>query len=559
MDRDYGEESARGGDYSVTRASKCANPFVLPWTPAHPMYGALLSGNPDCLVVEVAVRMLNPAKLPMQSHPGLLSPDVRVPSIPILQRQRPIRLPRAAMEWVARPSVTVAIAGALALAFAFLMPPFQFPDEHAHFARAYEISRGQFIGVPDPRLPSAVLAYLQRFPEGVRKSQRPRFKPAAFVPDLYAGWAGESAGWESIESGPGQKLLRWGAVATQIYSPIVYLPASAGIWIARELNLPPLAIMYAARLMSILSFLAALAACLRLAPDLRALTAAIALMPMTLHQAAAISADTVTIAISLVGFGLILRAREQPACRRYLAILFMVFPLWALCKTSIWALPLLLLIPSTQFGGNWKRAGYVLAAIIATVAAVALWRELSRHAFAGFVATASARGIDVPGNTHVLASHPLSFLRRLVTEVHYGYQSLISSFVGSFGWLEFSPPLWTCFALLTIPLAAGCVEWTRKPFTAAERTVLYLVAAGAAMGIYCMLFVVDGIYAGGRFSFLSAGVQGRYFIPFCLAGFLGLKQNAFTLKSQVLLSMVVPAATLYTLVCLGLVVKYYYL
>jgi uncharacterized membrane protein len=228
-----------------------------------------------------------------------------------------------------------------------------------------------------------------------------------------------------------------------------------------------------------------------------------------------------------------------------------------LCKTSLWALPLLLLIPSARFGGNRKRAGYILAAILATLASIALWREISRGAFEAVPAAGLAHGIDLSGNLHLLAGHPLSFLLHL-TNLTGELPNVVRSFVGAFGWDRFSLPIWTCFIYLAIPLAAGCLGWLGKPFTAAERTILCAVAAASAIGIYCMLFVVDGVYKDGRFSFRTAGVQGRYFIPCCFAGFLALQQRAVAVKARLLVPVVVSAATLYTLACLALVVRHYY-
>src|ERR1039457_5950010 len=72
--------------------------------------------------------------------------------------------PKREVRGGAMTALTVLIAGVLGLAFALLMPPFQFNDEHAHFARSYQISRGDFAGRPDPRLPSALVASLQRYP-----------------------------------------------------------------------------------------------------------------------------------------------------------------------------------------------------------------------------------------------------------------------------------------------------------------------------------------------------------------------------------------------------------
>jgi hypothetical protein len=117
--------------------------------------------------------------------------------------------------------------------------------------------------------------------------------------------------------------------------------------------------------------------------------------------------------------------------------------------------------------------------------------------------------------------------------------------------------VWISFVVLAITLIVACVEATRQPFNAFERIVLLLTFGGALLQTYVLLFLIDGSYVGGQFEFMSAGVQGRYFIPFCLAGYLALKQNVFTLESRVLAPFVLSAETLYALVCLRIMGQAY--
>src|ERR1035438_4746325 len=226
---------------------------------------------------------------------------------------RSVKLPRLSFP----PSsvmYTVCTAAILALGFAFLVPPFQFNDEHGHFARAYQISRGEFVGREGETLPSALLALLHRYPE----VHPDTFIPRKILNDLMPG----PLDWNTSEpptDGPGQRYFMWAVRASRLYCPLVYMPASGGILLARALNLSPLAMLYAARTMNVLCFVAALWLALSLAPGIRVLITAVALMPMTLHQAAAVSADQLTIALSLAGIAMVLHTREYAVGQRYLA------------------------------------------------------------------------------------------------------------------------------------------------------------------------------------------------------------------------------------------------
>lgn len=238
----------------------------------------------------------------------------------------------APRHWDRLTAVTIGLAGLVGVSLALLMPPFQFNDEHGHFARAYQLSRGEVAGRGDhAQLPAAILSILLRYPEGIVDKSIPRTS----IADLFAGGAGEFSPPEPIGNIHELRYLSWGYLAYQIYWPVCYLPASAGIRMTRLFNLSPISMLYAARLMNLLSFLAALTIALRLAPSFRALITGLALMPMALQQAVAVSTDSVTIAFALVGFALVLRTREQSVDRRYLSIVLVTVPLWAMCKNSV--------------------------------------------------------------------------------------------------------------------------------------------------------------------------------------------------------------------------------
>jgi uncharacterized membrane protein len=443
--------------------------------------------------------------------------------------------------------LTVATAGLLSLAFAFVMPPFQFNDEHSHFLRSYQLSRGQFVGRADPVAPAAVLGTVLSYPEGFPW----KTAPWTSAQDLFAG-GGESSPAVLVGNSGKLRFLDHGILSCQLYWSGSYLPAAAGIRVARLFNVSPVAMLYAARIMNVLCFMAALWAALCLAPGFRALITAVAFLPMTLQQAAAVSADQMTISLSLAGFALILYSREHPVSRRYLATLLVVVPLWVLCKTSLWALPLLLLIPASQFRSHRSRAVYLATVTLIAIAAVAAWRVIDSGAFAQFAAEELAHGVDVNANTRLLLTHPLAVLNDLT----FFRRFMINEFVGVFGW-EFHT-IRLSFAEFFVLLAIASIELNPKPFKIAERMILFLVFAAGIIVIYAALFAISGTYRDGHYGMWAAGVQGRYCIPFCLAGLLTMKQNVVTVPSAILAPVVLFASTSYALLALATVTRFFY-
>jgi len=456
--------------------------------------------------------------------------------------------------------MTVVAAGVLGIGFALVMPPFGFNDEHGHFARAYQISCGDFIGHRDPRLPSAVLSDLLQYPERLeRKATAP-----TRIADLLAGPGAGFSASESVGDNPRARAgyLGWDFLSYQVYWPVTYFPASVGILIGRSFGMSTIGMLYVGRLMNVLCFCAALAAALALAPNFRGLITAVALMPMTLHQCAAVSADQVTIALSLVGFAIVLRTRERPVSGLCLALLLAGLPFWVLCKNSYWALPLLLLIPSRQFSSKWRQAAYIIAVTLITLSVIVVWRELTSDAFAGFRAAAeSTKGTDIYANAREFVSHPFLVLRDITAgpphaKPLFHLRMMMNEFVGVFGWQMHDLPM--RFVYLSALFAVAFLELSPKQFTFAERILLLGVFFGALLETYFLLFAISGTNQNGQYAFWSAGVQGRYVIPYCLAGFLALKQTSLQVSSRVLAPIVLSTATLYGLLSLGTIAGYYY-
>jgi uncharacterized membrane protein len=134
---------------------------------------------------------------------------------------------------------------------------------------------------------------------------------------------------------------------------------------------------------------------------------------------------------------------------------------------------------------------------------------------------------------------------------------LLHGFVGAFGWDKFGLPGWTQLCYVFLLLSIAVLEPICKAFTIPERLLLICVSLGALIGTYVVLFIVDGKYADGQYSFWSAGVQGRYLIPYALVGLLALKQDRMNVSSAVMAPVVLAGCTLYAVASIWCVAAYY--
>jgi len=452
--------------------------------------------------------------------------------------------------------LVIASAALLAAAFAFVMPPLQVNDEHGHFVRAYQVSRGEWKGDPAPALPQAVVDFLMRYPE--RFDSERKFA----APDIRNAFSrgGDALGAPvRVHDDASHRFITWSILASSLYCPVVYLPSAAGIAAARAAGLAPLGMLYAARLCNVLSFAIALWIALRLAPGSRALIAAVALMPMTLHQAGGVSADLLTIAISLAGFALILRVRAGKGDSRLLIALACLMPVWVLCKTSVWALPLLLFLPSHRFANRGRRALYIAGVAFAAFAALALWQHAIHGNLALFRADRLARGMDTSGNLAFLRAHPVPFARMLLAYMATHSGEHTGQFIGAFGWMKLTLSTGARVLYLGLILFAAIFDSPGRIVTAAERLGFAALFLATLAATYIVMFASDGVVTARGIAFpYSAGVQGRYFIPFCLAGFLALQRNRRTIEAGRALRIVVYAALVFDLLSLSVIWNSYY-
>ena len=176
-------------------------------------------------------------------------------------------------------------------------------DEMFHFKRALQVSEGQFLarklGPNDwgGRLDRQTLDY-ERWFDTLRNSHRRA--GVAEAQDVARFVAGQQPG-RLLESFP----------STASYPPLPYLPAAAGLVVARVLHADPLTTLYAGRLASLLGYLLMLAAVVAMLPVGRIGALAILSTPTALHLAASYSADPIANTVSALFAAWCIRLRLE--------------------------------------------------------------------------------------------------------------------------------------------------------------------------------------------------------------------------------------------------------
>jgi uncharacterized membrane protein len=404
----------------------------------------------------------------------------------------------------------LALALPFGILFIFLSAPFQAPDEHAHFYRAFAMSMGQFAGL-EVSIPESVLDFSKTVSKDLPGNDQNRQSKKALVQEFSRKYAGQ----------PLEKVM---ILNSALVSPLPYLPQSAGVLIGRLLSLNPIFIFYLGRLANFFTWAALTWLAIRITPIHPRLFVALALMPMTLHQAASNSPDTATIGLSFVFVAYALRMlmdqQTKIAWDNWLTIALLTMAL-ALCK-SIYVLSagLLLLIPLRRFRSQRISLPLSLAVIALGVITGLVWLQISSQWVTVEMMNAS-RTPTTAGILYIL-QHPQEAAPVLWRSAVQSTGLQMRMFIGILGWMDTRLPGWV-YPLYYAILFFVVIFETHHPvyLSISERLWTALLAILSSF-VLMAIFFYPGVSTGNG---VVETAQGRYYIPFGLFYFLPFSQR----------------------------------
>ena len=450
---------------------------------------------------------------------GLLVPSIRRRGLDALRREwQPGASGRTldgARRWLT-PERFLVIAGSLAgLAFAFVTPPLEAPDEPAHFFRAFVVSEGRLLpevriidGQPiaGARIPRSFF----RMQDAVGRWELPfhperKFDPADALAELSKPLAPDDREFHNFG-------------APSMYAPIPYLPQALAIAAGRAGGLSPLALLYLARVANALCWVLGMWLAIRTAPVFKWVLTLLALSPMSVFLAGSASPDVVTNWLSFLVVAASLRAafgadallRRAEIWRLVLLSFFL-----SLCKQVYFVLSLLLLlVPARKVRGAPRRA-LLLAALVALQLAVSSgWAYL---AIKGHPSIQS--GSNPAEQLTLVLEHPLRAIGVLL-RTHGVYANFyLSSFVGNLGWLDVPMPSWLIVSYLFVAIITSTFYGLPRGTLKGTHRMLLLFTAAAAwsmiLGYHYLIWtkVAAPVIDGG---------MGRYLIPLSPLAFLAI-------------------------------------
>jgi len=391
------------------------------------------------------------------------------------------------------------------LVLVFVNPMFHAPDEIYHFEKSYAVSEGTLVpakkgGLTGYRLPVSIQKTFDtlRVAPGVRPTG-PEVHRAFRIPLK----KGVSAFYESPSASH--------------YTPVPYIPQAVGVGIGRVLDASPLTLAYMGRAFNLLAWLILVFIAISFTPVLKWVFFLLAVMPMSMHQAASLSPDCVTTAVAFLFAAFVFKLawdkRKPLVTHNDIALLFALAILLALVKPPYFLLVFLVfLIPSRKFR-NVKQYRLVVGIMLLIVLLVGI----SLTALAAATYHSPVREMSQGGQASYITKHPLKYANIVLRNLNRGKEDLLYSFAGVFGLAESALPAWLPFVYLFVLFCAAALDKDYKIKVGLAPKLL-----GAGVFLVTSFGIVTALYLArtpvGDASVLA--LQGRYLIPLAPLVFL---------------------------------------
>ena len=431
------------------------------------------------------------------------------------------------------------------------MPPFQNPDEVAHFLRATQLADGGLVGtrfsMTEPDGSRQITAGGSADP-GVLTAAAP-FNALIFHPDARA----VGAFWNPPVHWSTQRVMT-SFPNTAVAPPVFYVPSAVGVIVGHMSHMTIIQTLLLSRVLTGLVALSIGAAAIVWAGGGAPWIFAILTLPMSLSQIASSSQDALLLGCSALAGAEMLRALRVPGRHdwRMLAILAAALGLMGAVRPPFGTL-VILPLGLTAYPARWRVA--CAAAAAACIVAWCLVALLTAATNFGALV-----GADPWAQIAALHADPMQAAHVVWATLRRYWLGYLVGFVGQLGWLDTALPhayYGVAIAMLAVAAVAGMLGVTGERV----RTGTHLTIAGAVLLAAAGIFAIQYLTWTAPGSPTVEGVQGRYFLPLALVGAallpaLHTPRFACLHRGLVLAVAVFPVATL-SVVMHTTVLRYY--
>ncbi len=420
----------------------------------------------------------------------------------------------------------IVLASFFGLLFVFKTPLLWGEDEITQFSRSYQVSRGHILPIKvgannyGGYVPDSAYKLFSFVGNGLSYGS----KNSALSNGV--GWFATSTSYDNLKTSPlNSKDVIAEFPNTAPYSPIAYLPSSAGLLVSSLLKLDLSNSIYLARLFSLIFFVIAIAYSLKSLKPFRAkwIVFTVALLPMVIFQASTITADTMTLTIIIVISSLYLKTILKSKLNKTETVVFIsgILALPLVKPTYILFALLILLVPSKRLslGGRYATfLKYVTVAI--SFGLLGVWSYLTRsleNAPSLALPTYWAPAINPKEQIQYSLHHPIAvskvFIRTAILNDNY----YLNGMVGGFGYNNILVPAVAVLSSLGA-MVLSILNSEKLKLNWQRSTSLIIVSAGSIFALFYTFYltITPVGTTEGSVGMIVQGLMGRYFVPYII-------------------------------------------
>jgi uncharacterized membrane protein len=411
----------------------------------------------------------------------------------------------------------------IGLVLAIMIPPFDQLDEFDHFLRSFEVSEGMFVNqVTQQGLGNYIPVSLM---DTIHKTQ--------FINGTGYQYGIAKEAFKTKLNPSNTAFIRNYASS---YPPTIYIPQAIGLWVGRLLFDSPMMMMYLGRIFNLFAYLAIVYFALKIVPIKKYLFYTMALLPMSINQAASLSGDSMIISSAFLFTAYILYLAYGKVERITLKHVLVTIGIGIfICVSKIVYFPivlLFLLIPLRKFADKKDFIKKLLIVLAGLAIPYLIWNWLN-IANLSIPDVRTHSGVLPKGQISFILTHPIQYIKVLADSfISLGE----SKFLGMLGNIitiyHYSTPDIVIYTYLFLMILFGLMsdesDLMLYRWRKIDKAIMVFVLLSVILLVYTALYV--GYTSVGHA--IVDGVQGRYFIPVAILMFLSISNHQFINKHK---------------------------
>jgi uncharacterized membrane protein len=399
-------------------------------------------------------------------------------------------------------TIFIVLGSIYGLIFIFLTPPFQVPDELAHFYRSFQVSEGTLIAKTQGALIGGEIPLSLITTASKLTRQNPRHPDQQDIEAILSVM--------SLPINKSKKAFAHFPGGAQ-YSPIPYLPQALALNIGNIFGLSPIMCLYLGRFSNLLIWLVLVYIGIKTIPVSKWPLLLLALTPMSLFQAGSMSVDAFTNGIVFLFIATILSyafeaTENTDHIKSSLFVLFVLSLLLTLSKSQYApVLLLVLLVSKKRFYSSSTRITYLGLFFLLNAIVFFGWAYLAKELWAS---------PNEPVSPHeqllYILGNPIEYSRVLMRTFITYYQFYLHSFIGILGWLDTPLPRHVVLLYLAVLLLFSLSDNHDHICMSLNNKIVVFTALVANVLLICTALYLSWNTVGKS---VLDGIQGRYFIP----------------------------------------------